>query len=156
MSLDEPYALVQTRMRNIWRRSTATIDRNAIVEALGRRFRVVLLEFGEIRRDDSFSAFDDVPGVARVAVQGFPEQSCLVHHARANVFLTEGDFGSHIYVPPFLGRDVVAIAPRDVYELGTTPIEFWNGSVFRFGGGIRPVVAEDLQGAVLEQLVESL
>ena len=156
MSLDEPYVLMQTRMRKIWRRSTAAIDQDPIVEALRRRFRVVLLEFGEIRRADSFSAFDAIGGATRVAVQGFAEQSCLVHHARANIFLTEGDFGSHIYVPPFLGRDVVAVSPRDVYELGTTPIDFWNEDVFRFGGKIRPLAAEDIDTAALSQLVESL
>lgn len=60
------------------------------------------------------------------------------------VFLTEGDFGSHIHIPPFMGHDVVAIAPQSLYDFESTPIEFWNGSVFRFGGQTRPAVAEDV------------
>ena len=64
----------------------------------------------------------------------------------------KGDFGSHIYVPPFMGKDVFAIAPRSVYQLdtlpgvrwSTTPIEFWNRKVFRFGGQIFAKISEDV------------
>lgn len=154
-SLGEPYVLVQTRRRAIWRRSTAVVDDLRIVEALARESPVVLLEFGEIRRDDSYSSFEGGAGVRRISVSGFAEQSCLVHHARSCVFLTEGDFGSHIYVPPFLGRDVHAVAPRDVYDLGTTPIAFWNESVFRFGGSIHPIVAEELDDGRLAELARA-
>jgi hypothetical protein len=45
-----------------------------------------------------------------------------------------------------------------VYDLGTTPIEFWNKDVFQFGGQISPVVGEDLFGdaANLDGFVDRL
>jgi len=146
-SLDEPYVLVQSRKRGRISRSTATLPEQEIIGALARRARVLLVDFNTGRVGDSYSAFDASVDVRRVSISGFDEQSCLIHHARSCVFLTEGDFGSHIYVPPFLGRDVHAIAPADVYELGTTPVDFWNRRVFVFGGQIQPVVGEDLRDA---------
>lgn len=157
MSFERPYVLVQSRRRAIRLRSTASVGERRLLDALAARTRVVVTEFATGRAQDSFSAPEAERGVERVTVGGFPEQSCLVHHAAACVFLTEGDFGSHIYVPPLLGRDVLAVAPRDVYELGTTPISFWNRHVFRFGGAIRPVAAEDLDsGEALDAFADDV
>jgi hypothetical protein len=142
--LEQPYLLVQTRKGGRTQRSEAEVDESRIISALARELPVVLTEFGTGRPGDSYSELAEVDRVSKVEISGLGEQSCLVHHASACIFLTEGDFGSHIYVPPFLGRDVWAVAARDVYRIGTTPIEFWNQSVFRFGGQIRPLVAEEL------------
>lgn len=81
-----------------------------------------------------------------------PSQSCyvncnvnrLIHFAQQCLFFTEGDWGSHIYVPPFLGKDVIAIAPRSVYAVGSTPLDHWNPNDFRFGGQVIPYVAEEV------------
>ena len=142
-SLDEPYVLIQGRRRDTAQRSSGEIDQDRLIGALAERGRVVLADFSTGRAHDSYSRFD-LPDVHRVELSAFPEQSCLIHSAAACVFLTEGDFGSHMYIPPLLGRDVWSVAPGDVYELGTTPIDIWNHHVFRWGGGIRPVRAEQL------------
>ena len=71
------------------------------------------------------------------------EQACLIHFAKHCLFFTEGDLGSHIYVPPFMGKDVTAVAPRSIYELESAPIDFWNRGVFRFGGQIVPLPTEE-------------
>jgi len=153
-SLDEPYVLVQTRRRDIRTRSDARVDEAAIVAALAKRMQVVLLDFSSGRAGDSYSKLEESAGARRASVTGFPEQSCLIAAARHCVFLTEGDYGSHIYVPPLLGKDVWSVAPRDVYELGTTPIDHWNLHVFaRSGGQIHPVVAEDTDPEELAELV---
>jgi hypothetical protein len=151
LSLDDRFVLVQSRYRDIAVRSQAKIASSEIVRTLAERFPVVYVEFASGRARDSYSSSSDLPGVRRIAVDGFPEQSCLIHFASRCVFLTEGDFGSHIYVPPFLGRDVIAIAPADVYTIGTTPLAFWNESVFRFGGQILPVVAETLEDVLARE-----
>jgi hypothetical protein len=144
VDLAQPFALVQSRRRETPQRSAATVDERALIEALASRIPVVLLNFDTGRAKDSYSCFPDIGGAHTVTVSGFDEQAALISAATDCVFISEGDFGSHIYVPPMLGRDVISIAPRDVYELGTTPISFWNRNVFRFGGQIEPIVAQDL------------
>ena len=42
-----------------------------------------------------------------------------------------------------MAKDVTALAPRSVYELESSPIEFWNRNVFRFGGQIMPITPEE-------------
>jgi hypothetical protein len=143
-SLEAPYVLCQTRQRSIVQRSTERVHVESLLPLLAERLNVVLLSFRTGRQDDSYSGFDQLPNMAHYAASSFLEQACLIHFAHRCLFFTEGDFGSHIYVPPFLGKDVYAVAPKSVYELGTTPIEFWNRNVFRFGGVIRPRIAEDV------------
>jgi hypothetical protein len=142
-NLTEPYVLVQGRQRPVGP-SSAPLPAAAIVRGLARQMRVVRLWFETGRRLDSFSRFDPRTDCVDYHARTFPEQACLVHFAARCVFLTEGDFGSHTYVPPFMGKDVVAIAPRRVYEPWRGAIEFWNREVFRFGGQIIPQLAEDV------------
>jgi hypothetical protein len=148
-SLEEPFVLCQMRSRTIAIKSKDILPREKLFEfikALSRKIKVVLLSFNTGRYLDSYSVFDfvDVPNSFHYNCQSFVEQACLIYFAKKCVFFTEGDFGSHIYVPPFLGKDVIAIAPHSVYQVGTTPIEFWNRNVFKFGGQIIPKVSEEV------------
>ncbi|MCO6452814.1 MAG: hypothetical protein J5I90_18675 [Caldilineales bacterium] len=143
--LSEPFILCQTRHRDESPRSTdliPTAGLNALLGQISQHFRIVLLSFNTGRAMDSYSMFDHNPNFYTYHCSGFPEQSCLIHHAARCLFFTEGDFGSHIYLPPFMGKEVFAVAPHSVYQLGTTPIDFWNENVFRFGGQIIPLTAE--------------
>jgi hypothetical protein len=141
--LSEPYMLVQTRQRRVGPAS-APVPAAHVIRALSPQMRVVRLSFETGRWLDSFSRFDGDEGCVDYAARSFPEQACLIHHAARCVFLTEGDFGSHTYVPPFMGKDVVAVAPRSVYAPWRDAIDFWNRKVFRFGGQLIPHVAEEL------------
>jgi hypothetical protein len=143
-SLEEPFVLSQTRRRQIVVRSSRTVSNEQLLAALAQQIRVVLLEFDTGRTLDSYSQFAQIPGTSVCACRTFVEQTCLIYFSRQCVFFSEGDFGSHIYVPPFVGRDVLAVAPADVYGLGNTPIDFWNRAVFRFGGQIDARIAEDV------------
>ena len=143
-SLETPFVLCQTRARDIVIRSKCRVPKERLIEQLSRKVKVVLLSFATGRALDSYSAFRGLPDCYSYACGSFVEQACLVHFAKRCVFFTEGDFGSHMYVPPFLGKDVVAIAPGDIYDLGTTPIDFWNRNVFRFGGQIIPKISEEV------------
>lgn len=147
-SLEEPFVLSQTRRRQIVVRSTWTVPSDQLLIALAQQIRVVLLEFDTGRTLDSYSHFPQISGTSVYACRTFAEQTCLIYFSRHCVFFSEGDFGSHIYVPPFMGRDVSVVAPADVYRLGTTPIEFWNRVVFRFGGQIIARTAEDVFASV--------
>jgi len=142
--LSEPYILVQGRTREIGTRSTDVIPKERLIEVLAENGKVVLLSFTTGRKLDSYSRFDTSIKCHHFSCRSFVEQACLVHFARSCLFFTEGDFGSHMYVPPFMGKDVVAIAPRSVYELETTPISFWNRNVFSFGGRIIPKISEEI------------
>jgi len=134
--LGKPFVLCQTRRRRITIRSEQVIPTHRLIDRLSERMQVVLLSFETGRYLDSSSNFKAAENCSLFHCSSFDEQACLIHFAKCCVFFTEGDFGSHIYLPPFLGRDVYAIAPAEIYNLGTTPIEFWNKNVFRFGGQI--------------------
>lgn len=141
--LDEPYVLVQGRTREIGPQAGGRLDAAAVVEALARHVRVVYLEFESGRYLDSGSTAT-FHGATAFRVSSFREQSCLIAHARHCVFFTEGDLGSHTYLPPLLGKDVTVVAAADVFAQRSAPLDFWNGAVFRFGGKLLPQPHEQL------------
>ncbi len=142
--LDRPYALVQTRRRAIGPQHGMTVEEEPIVRALAAHLPVIVLSFDTGRALDSASALGTETGAMIFPGRSFREQSCLIAHAARCVFITNGDLGSHTYLPPFLGRDVDIIASREIFQLPSAPIEFWNRHVFRFGGQMRAVPAEPL------------
>ncbi|WP_141699198.1 hypothetical protein [Candidatus Thiosymbion oneisti] len=146
-NLTEPFVFCQTRMRDTDQLSKDILPRGKLaklIEAVAREVKVVLLSFHTGRWLDSYSEFENYPNCFRYPCKSFPEQACLIHFAKHCLFFTEGDFGSQIYVPPFLGKDVTAIAPSTVYRIGSTPIDLWNRNLFRFGGQIIPKVSEEV------------
>ena len=142
--LDRPYALVQTRRRAIGPQHGMTVEEEPIVRALAQHLLVIVLSFDTGRALDSASALGSETGAMIFPGRSFREQSCLIAHAARCVFITNGDLGSHTYLPPFLGRDVDIIASREIFQLPSAPIDFWNRNVFRFGGQMRAVPAESL------------
>jgi hypothetical protein len=115
-----------------------------VIEALADRIRVVYLAFESGRYLDSGSA-STPEGVTVYRASSFREQGCLIAHARHCVFFTEGDLGSHTYLPPLLGKDVIVVASATVFAQRSAPVDFWNGAVFRFGGQMIPRPAETLR-----------
>lgn len=142
-NLSEPYVLIQTRARLVGPQSPI-VPKEGLISELASRMPVVLLSFDTGRAFDSSSRFDQSLPCLHYKGRSFPEQACLINFARRCVFFTEGDFGAHIYVPPFMGKDVVAIAPRSVYATHTASTDFWNRDVFRFGGRIVLKLSEDV------------
>ncbi len=145
--LNEPFLLCQTRQRSIVRRSPESLpwrSIQALLESLALRIRIVLISFHTGRQLDSYSDFAALPNFYAYTCRSFSEQAILIHFAAHCLFFTEGDFGSHIYVPPLMGRDVTVLAAASMYALSTAPIAFWNKEVFRFGGQIRPRTVEDV------------
>ncbi|MBE8950989.1 MAG: hypothetical protein SR3Q1_10430 [Quinella sp. 3Q1] len=144
INLSEPYVLVQGRKRDIVIRSKHVVPTELLVEKLAEKIPVVVLNFNTGRAWDSRSEIAGGKNCRVLKSFSAHEQAILIKHAADCVFTTENDFGSHIYVPPFMGRDVLAIAGADVYTIGTTPIDFWNGEIFKFGGQILPFVSEEI------------
>lgn len=146
-NLTEPFVLCQTRQRLIVQRSPEPLPWPAIrslLQSLAEDMRIVLLSFQTGRKLDSYSDFSDLPNCYAFPCRSFPEQAILIHFAAHSLFFTEGDFGSHIYVPPLMGRDVTVLAAASMYTLPTAPIAFWNENVFRFGGQILPRAVEEV------------
>ena len=144
MNLSESYVLFQGRKREINIRSTYVIPIESLIKKIAEKINVVILNFDTGRAWDSKSEFPNIPGCRTISISSSQEQAILIKYAAACIFSTENDFGSHIYVPPFMGKDVLAIASEDVYKIGTTPIDFWNNNIFKFGGKIIPFVSENI------------
>ena len=142
--LEEPYILVQTRSRRVGPQWGQLPSTDAFIDALAKRSKVVLLSFRTGRALDSYSHFEEPWACSHYAGRSFPEQALLIHFARHCIFLTEGDFGSHLYVPPFMGKDVIAIVPGGLCGMWLPGIAHWNQHVFRFGGQIVPRIAESV------------
>jgi hypothetical protein len=146
--LEQPYFLVQSRRRQIGPQAGLIIRDDLLIEELSRRIVTVVLSFTTGRLMDSFSKVmldgDDDRRVVRYPVESFREQGCLIAHADKCIFVSEGDLGSHTYLPPFMGKDVIVLASEGVFDLPSAPIDFWNRYVFRFGGQMIPLKAESL------------
>lgn len=144
MSLSNKYVLCQMGSRSIVRRSKVLAKPEQIIGKLSQKCNVILLDFKTGRNMDSGSKFEGEIGCRKYVCQSFEEQSLLIANSNCCVFFTEGDFRSHNYLPPFFGKNVYSLADKEVYELPTTPIDFWNKNVFKFGGQIFPVYTDQL------------
>ena len=142
--LTEDFILCQTGARNVVKRSKEQVPLE-IVKELSSKTKVVLLDFDTNRKLDSKSEFEQIENCYRYSCSSFREQAVLIANAKYCLFFTEGDFRSHNYLPPFMGKNVYSVAPKTVFELGTTPLDFWNKNVFKFNGQIIPVFAEELE-----------
>lgn len=139
------YILVQMAERKIVKRSSDKLYKiNHFLKSVSKKYPIVLLNFSTNRNLDSYSYFESIPNCYYYSCSSFVEQSYLIYSAKKCLFFTEGDFRSHIYIPPLMGKDVIAVAPKSVYQLNTAPISFWNENVFKFCGQIIPLYSEDV------------
>lgn len=139
----ENYIYIQSGFRNIVTRSKKIIDFDYIFDKISDcKHKIILSNFFTNRSNDTITRYGKFE-TNIVNVPNFKKQSCLINFAIKNIFFSEGDFRSHNYVPPFLGKDVYSVAYDDVFSIGTTPIEYWNDNIFNFGGKIIPIKLKD-------------
>jgi hypothetical protein len=138
----EPYILIQAATRSRGK-TKEYFPLEQMLSGIETGYKIVLLGFDTLRKLDSYSDLSCISNFISYKANNFVPQGCLIHYAKKCVFFTEGDFRSHIYVPPFMGKDVYAVAHEVVYNLPTAPFEFWNSNVFCFGGQIKPVKLND-------------
>lgn len=151
------YVLVQQACRKNNNKSGKKINSSVIINALMTlNQKIVLLGFNTMRNMDSYSNFDFYNGAVCYSAKDFVDQGCLINYAKKCVFITEGDLRSHIYIPPFMGKDVYAVAHEEVFGLATSPIDFWNKEVFTFGGQIKPIKLEYEDIMSSEKVLEKL
>jgi len=136
IDLDSPFILCQTGYRagrGYTRKSKVKIDHNIIYNN-DIDIPFLFLNFDTGRYWDSASNFDSK--YSTYTCSNFNEQACLILLADKCIFTTEGDFRSHTYIPPMLGKDVYVIASKEVLSLLSASVNFWNANLFKFGGQI--------------------
>ena len=144
IDLSEDFVLCQMGSRCIVQRSKDLVNPEKLINLISEEMHVVLMDFNTGRNNDSGSCFEYKNNCIKYSCNSLEEQSVLISNASSCLFFTEGDFRSHNYLPPFWGKDVYSVAPKNVYQLPTTPIDFWNKNVFTFGGQIISIISESL------------
>ena len=97
-------------------------------------------EFKTVRKDETEPIYNSNSKIHRRSISNLEEQVNLIEHSKVCVFISEGDFRSHTYVPPMAGRDVFVVGSSGIFKNGD--IEGWNRHVFEFGGQIIPLPVE--------------
>ena len=145
IDLNEPYVLCQTGYRpgkGYTNKSKVKIDHNMLCQVIDTDMPVLFLDFDSGRYWDSYSNFDQEYDVYKC--NSFNEQATLILNAAHCVFTTEGDFRSHLYLPPMLGKDVEIVASHEVLSLPSASHTFWNDNIFHFGGHMKVYEYEQL------------
>jgi len=152
-TLDTPFVLCQRGSRDIVRRDKVRLEVDDFISSISKKYPVVCLSFGTSKKLDSSSTFDDtqMDNVYYYNTDSLEEQACLITKSHRCIFFSEGDFRSHMYVPPFYGKSVTAVATYDVFHnisafpgRSNAPVKFWNEHVWPFSRGIEPLYYEDL------------
>lgn len=156
VAVGEPFILCQSRYRN--EAGEPRIDVERLLSRMAAECRVVFLTFASDRTTDSFSTLEAGENISVLHVETLAEQCAIIAAATECVFFTEGDFGSHIYIPPLLGKTVTAVCYDHILNKGSTPLGLWNQAVFNFGGQIllNPLVSDDGCRRDTEQVADSL
>jgi len=131
IDLNKPFVLCQTGYRGgagYTNKSKVKINHNHIFQ--NNTLPVLYLNFNSGRYWDSTSSFE----TESYFCSNFSEQACLILLSTKCIFTTEGDFRSHTYIPPMLGKDVDVIASKEVLNLPSSSSNFWNKNIFKFGG----------------------
>ena len=132
LDLNKPFILCQTGYRggHYTEKSNVKIDHNKVFNNLQSDIPILYLNFNSGRYFDSTSNFE----VESYSCNNFNEQACLVLLSAYCIFTTEGDFRSHTYIPPMLGKDVHVVTSNEVLKLPSSSSDFWNDNIFNFGG----------------------
>ena len=140
IEIENDYIFVMTARRSRIVRDGKTLDIESILNALSSIGTVVVGEFKTVRTDETEPIFNSNPQIRRHSISNMDEQINLINSSKVCVFISEGDFRSHTYVPPMAGRDVFVIGSSGIFKNGD--IEGWNRHVFEFGGQIIPLPVE--------------
>ena len=140
-NLDQPYILCQTGWRSHIGIPHEEVNYELYFSEFIKTHNIILLNFETGRSHDSYSKFKNK--YINYNCESFNEQSVLIDKADKCIFFTEGDFRSHLYLPPMMGKDVNIIAPQKVWDMHSSPYQYWNENVFKFGGKMIPHVLGD-------------
>jgi hypothetical protein len=140
LAIESDYIFVMTARRSRIVRDNTILDVDSILNALSSIGNVVVGEFKTLRKDETEPIYNSNSKIHRRSISNLEEQVNLIEHSKVCVFISEGDFRSHTYVPPMAGRDVFVVGSSGIFKNGD--IEGWNRHVFEFGGQIIPLPVE--------------
>ena len=140
IEFESDFIFVMTARRSRIVRDNTTLDVDSILNALSSIGNVVVGEFKTVRIDETEPIHNSNSKIQRLSISNLEEQVNLIKHSKVCVFISEGDFRSHTYVPPMAGKDVFVVGSSGIFKNGD--IEGWNRHVFEFGGQIIPLPVE--------------
>lgn len=110
-----------------------------LIQHLRENLPIVEIDFRSSRITDSTS----VPNKRQVIFcDSLDHQLAIISLASFAIFLSDGDFRSLNYVPPFAGKNVYSISSSSI--VSNSAINLWNEKVFKFGGYCIPLTLESL------------
>ena len=148
IDLDKPYILCQTGFRDgkgYTSKSKVKIDHQLVFDNIELNLPILFLDFNSGRYWDRNSNFSNAFDTYKCST--FDEQSTLILNCEYCIFTTEGDFRSHLYLPPMLGKDVHIIASNEVLRLPSASVDFWNKNIFHYGGHMHTYEYEEFTRA---------
>ena len=143
--------VVQRAERELVVRNNTRLDEEEILESLSRYGRIILLEYKPSRMLDTAGIFDSKFGYERITFDSLAEQVSVLIHADVCLSLSHGDFRSHNYIAPFIGKVGYSVAPFEI--LRNSALEIWNEKIFP--GKIIPVPTDNLKSSEIASLVIS-
>lgn len=147
-----PLILVQRAERELVIRNDARMNEFQILEELSKFGKVVLMEYTPSRTFDTSGVFNSEFKYERITFNSLAEQVALLLHADICVSFSHGDFRSHNYIAPFLGKVGYSIAPFEI--LKNSAFELWNEKVFP--GKIVAIPSDNLLASEIANLINAI
>jgi len=158
ISLDDPFILCQTAVGTQQKRDKTILEVDNFIKSISDKIPVICLGFDTGKFEDSKSSFNNLnsANIYHCSASTLKEQSCLIEKSKHCIFFSEGDFRSHMYVPPFFGKSLTAVASKAIFDPSPTdivsvepgksnaPLNFWNEHVWNFGGKVEPLYYEEI------------
>jgi hypothetical protein len=145
LNIDRPYVVIQTAQRSEKNRINKKPNIRELIRIISNKVQVVNINFKTDRSNDTFAKEIVQEKVINVEINDFRQQCVLINNSLTSIFETQGDFRSHTYIPPFLGKKVYVYVNRPVLFLGTCPIDMFNKYIFtKLGGEMNVIVEEEL------------
>ena len=142
INIKEPYVLIQSGFREHLSRCPTEINYEELLKKINIKHKTIFLNFSTNRLNDSFSK--KTLDMESYNCSTFEEQSVLISNSEFCLFTTEGDIRSHTYLPPFLGKDVHVVAPKQLANIHSNAAHYWNEEIFQFGGKMHMHWYEDI------------
>ena len=105
-------------------------------------YDIVNISYSHSLSENSKSEVYHHPAIRNIKPESFKEQLALIQASAYCIYSSCEDFGSHIYIPPLVGKDVFVVCDNEVLGKESYPLDLWNEQIFRYGGQIYAAVMD--------------
>tara|TARA_B100000315_G_C14589777_1_gene595097 strand:- start:193 stop:1287 length:1095 start_codon:yes stop_codon:yes gene_type:complete len=145
INFDKPYIVIQNAQRFGKNRIDKKPNIRKLISKISNKVQVVNINFNTDRSFDTVSNKVDEKKVINIKINDFQQQCVLIKNSLTSIFETQGDFRSHTYIPPFLGKKIYVYVNRPVLFLGTGPVDMFNKYLFKkLGSEMHIIIEEEL------------